>query len=416
MAARLASLEEAVHLGNLEGIELEDLAAKFGTPCFIYSAGLIRQACRKAQEAVAALDARLYYAVKANGNLSVLKLIMQAGFGFDVASILELKRALHVGAKPEAIVLTGPGKSEALLKLALAEGIHEIICDSHQEYERLAKLVSAPTRTRVGVRINPAIDAGAHPHVATGLVGTKFGEPPDRALALYRKIVANPNLPHGSLSCHIGSQIAASEPYISSAKQLLELLHELGRDEIDVPCIDLGGGFAIGDATERPAADPLAELGRWLERNAGGASYSFQPGRAIVGRAAMLLTRAEYLKGNFLIVDAAMTELLRPALYGARHAVAHNGGEPAGTGAIEVVGPVCENADFIAKGVDLDAKPGDLVAVFDCGAYASVMSSGYNGRLLAAEVMVDKGYDRVIRARQSFEESIAAEEVLDFMS
>ena len=412
---RFISMEEAVRLGNIEGVELGEIAEKHGTPCFVYSAGLIRQACSNAQKAIEPLDAQLHYAVKANGNLAVLGLIERAGLGFDVASLPELMRVMHVGADPRNIVMTGPGKSAALLKRAFADGVNEVICDSLQEYERIEEMVSRPTKTRIGVRVNPAIDAGAHPHIATGLTGSKFGEPSETALQIYRKIVANPNLPLGSLSCHIGSQILESAPYITAAEQLLELLHELGRDEIDVPSVDLGGGFGIGDADARPETDVLAELVKWLKQNAGAVRFSFQPGRSLVGRSAILLARAEYLKGNFLIVDAAMTELMRPALYDAKHAVAHNGGSPAGPGNIDVVGPVCENADFLAKGVDLDAKPGDLVAVFDCGAYASVMSSSYNGRLQSAEILIEQGFDKVIRRRESFEESIKKEQLLDFM-
>ncbi|MBF2735456.1 MAG: diaminopimelate decarboxylase [Betaproteobacteria bacterium AqS2] len=407
----MTSCEEAVAAGEIEGVGLERIAADFGTPCYVYDAAQLQAACAQVLALAAPLQARVCYAVKANGNLSLLHLIRDAGLGFDVSSAVELQRVAQAGAKPADVIMTGPGKSAVDLKAAVEAGVAEIVCDSAGELARLETIASeAGRKVAAGVRLNPAIDAPSHPHLATGRGEAKFGVGADEAAKMFSRIAASSVLETGSLSCHIGSQIATSEPYIELAKVMLAFAERLDKEKCPPARLDLGGGFGIGDAKERPAATPLAGVAAWLAEHGAGRSYGFQPGRSVVGRCGILLARVEYRKDRHLIVDAGMTELLRPCLYGAVHGVAHVGSKPAPAGALDVVGPVCENADFLAQGVALDAGPGDLVAVFDCGAYASAMASGYNGRLRACEVLVKDGVARLIRARESFADSIRAED------
>lgn len=407
----MTGCEEAVARGEIDGVGLERIAADFGTPCYVYDAAQLQEACAQALALAAPLQARVCYAVKANGNLSLLRLIRDAGLGFDVSSAVELQRAVQAGARPGEVIMTGPGKTAVDLKAAVEAGVAEIVCDSSGELARL-ETIAAETGRRVaaGVRLNPAIDAPSHPHLATGRGEAKFGVGADEAATMFARIAASAALDTGSLSCHIGSQIASSEPYIELAKAMLAFDERLRGGGSPPARLDLGGGFGIGDAGARPATPPLAGVAAWLAEHGAGRSYGFQPGRSIVGRCGLLLARVEYRKDRHVIVDAGMTELMRPCLYGAAHGVARVGSKPAPAGDLDVVGPVCENADFLARQVALDAAPGDCVAVFDCGAYASAMASGYNGRLRACEVLVKDGVARLIRARESFADSIRAED------
>ena len=406
----MSSCEEAVSLGNLDGVSLDKIAESFGTPCFVYHGEQLQAAGAHVLGLAKAIDARVRYAVKANGNLALLKLINNAGLGFDVATGAELRRAMLAGGVAAEIIMTGPGKSHADLQAALDASIEEIVCDSLPELARLEHLAAAAKRRiAVGVRLNPAIDAASHPHLATGLGASKFGANAEQAHSMFERIAASSLLEVGSLSCHIGSQIGTSAPYIELAQAMLAFDKQLREQGITPARIDLGGGFGIGDSRQRPAEDPLANLVTWLQEHGGNRRYGLQPGRSIVGRCGMLLAKVEYRKDRHIIVDAAMTELMRPCLYDSHHGIAHLGGHPAPPGDYDVVGPVCENADFLARQVDLDAQPGEYVALFDCGAYASAMASGYNGRLRACEVLVLDGITHVIRHRDTFEDSIQAE-------
>ena len=408
---QFTTMQDAVSLGVLDNVSFDDIIKHFGSPCYVYCHEQLKQACGEVKAITAPLNPRLSYAVKANNNLSILKLINHEGFGFDVSSIVEIKKAILAGAKPKDIIMTGPGKTHRALRYAFEQEIAEIICDSQGELERIIE-IAGKRPMKVGVRVNPSVDSKTHPHIATGLATSKFGEPPNRAIELFKQINTHPTLTCGSLSCHIGSQILTAEPYIEAAKAMLAIHQELLELGIKVSHIDLGGGFGIGDTKERPTENPMKKLITWLQENANDVNFAFQPGRVIIGQCGILITRVEYVKENHIIVDAGMTELPRPGLYDAYHGVAHLGGQIATEGKMNVVGPVCENADYIVKNVNLDAKPGELVAVFDCGAYASSMESNYNGRLKVSEVLVKDGVAVAIRSRESFEESIQDEKIL----
>ena len=410
MAAEPVAMEKAVSLGHLDGVAFGEIAERFGTPCFVYSAPLVREACRSILKATSQVDARVCYAVKANGNVSLLGLIADEGLGFDVSSLVEGTRVGEAGGRLHDTIMTGPGKSRADIAFAIDNRLAEIVCDSPAELERIGEIAGGRgERVTVGVRVNPAVDAGAHPHLATGEWHSKFGVEPAEALAMFERIASDEWLEPGCVNCHIGSQIASVEPYVEAARLLLGLRSDLAARSVEVARVDLGGGFGVGDASARPGEDVLAGLVSWLSENCAGVPLGFQPGRRVVARAGVLLTRVEYRKRGHVVVDAGMTEMLRPALYGSTHGVAHLGGDPAGPGEFDVVGPVCENADFIAKGVDLDARQGEVVAVFDAGAYSSAMGMEYNGRLRPCEVMVTEGMPVLVRQRQSVADSMRAE-------
>lgn len=405
-------MERAVSEGRIEGVSFEEIAGNYGTPCYVYSAAAIDAACRSCLDAAATLPepARVSYAMKANGNHGVLKQIRFNKLGFDVSSRLEFERAIRVGAPAHEVVCTGPGKTREEIEHFVANAAGEIVCESEGELEVISSVAKkADSEVRVGVRVNPDIDPGTHPHVATGHAGSKFGVPAEEAVRLFRAVDADGSLEVGSLHCHIGSQVGDAAPYLEAADRLAEVRAELGRAGIEPTCTDLGGGYAVGQIGDRPKADVFAELCGALRERADGVRYGFQPGRMIVARSGILLTRALYRKGRHLVVDAGMTELIRPALYGAVHGVAHIGGHPAGPGEVDVVGPVCESADFLAKGVDLDAAPGELVAVFDAGAYARAMVMEFNGRLRPCEVLIRDGVDLLVGARQSVSAVISRE-------
>ena len=406
-------LEEAVSLGNLEGVPFDRIAENYGTPCYVYSAEAIARACKSCTDSANRINAKLRYAIKANGNVGLLREIQSHGFGFDASSRLEMERALRAGASYDELQLTGPGKARLEIDYAVQHTIGEIICESDSELTIISECAKKHNiEINVGVRVNPDVDANTHPHITTGKGGSKFGVAPEELEGLFKRIQGDDCLRPGSLHCHIGSQISSVEPYKEAAKKMIDLERNLRASGISVTCIDLGGGFGVGEINNRPKADVFAETCAWLAENAGDVRFGFQPGRILVARAGLLLTRVLYRKRSHVIVDAGMTELIRPALYGAVHGVAHIGGHPAGKGDMDVVGPVCESADYLAKGVELDATPGEIVAVFDAGAYARSMAMEYNGRIKACEVLVKDGVDALIRSRQSPEEVMSPEDDL----
>ncbi len=407
--ADLLTWEQAVADGAWGNTELAALAAQFGTPSYVYAADMITAACQHYQQCAGEIGADLHYAMKANGNLAVLQLIKKAGLGFDAASVLELERCAAIDIRSARTIVTGPGKSVELLERAMRNGVREIIADGSEELERISALNHGPTKITVGVRVNPDIDSKTHPHIATGHGASKFGVNMAQAQKMCMQIATTPQLRLGSLSAHIGSQISSCEPYVETARLLLKLRDELVSAGVVPKQIDLGGGFGIGDNVSRLDHDVFAELVAWLKKNCPDQQFAFQPGRALVGRAGILLTKVEYRKGRHIIVDAGMTELIRPALYGSKHGVAKLGMSPAPEGKMDVVGPVCENTDYLAQNIELDANPGDLLAIFDAGAYGSVMMSNYNGRLRCCEVMLDDNQARLVRRRETVADVLAAE-------
>ena len=403
-----------LHAGSTS---LADIAAAVGTPVYIYSADAI--AAQYATLRSAFPGARICYAVKANSNLSVLRIIKGLGAGFDIVSGGELQRVAAAGGAPDSILFSGVGKSAAELSLALKLGIGCFNVESEGELERLARLAERLQRVApVAARINPEVDAGAHPYIATGLKESKFGVPVAIAPQLCAFAADHPWLEIKGMACHIGSQIASPAPYLEALGGLLNLADELLAQGIALEHLDIGGGFGIAYRDEAPL--DLPALGQAVGERMQGRRERLviEPGRYLVASAGLLLTRMEYLKKsrapghrNFAVVDAAMNDLLRPSLYGAWHAVQRVQPPSAETTTAvwDLVGPICETGDFLAQGRQLAIAPGDLLAIDSAGAYGMTLSSNYNSRGRAAEVLVQGGRFRTIRRRERMGDLLALE-------
>ena len=401
----------------VEGVTLERIAREVGTPCFVYSRAAIERAWREYDQALAAIPHQVCYAVKANSNLAVIDVLGRLGAGFDIVSGGELERVLAANVPAARIVFSGVGKRDAEMAAALRAGIGCFNVESAQELDRLASLAGEAGRPApVSLRVNPDIDALTHPYITTGLHENKFGIPVDEARGLYAEAAASPRLDVRGIDCHIGSQLASLEPFLDALDRLLALVDSLARDGIRLAHLNLGGGLGIRYRDESPP--PPAELaGAIVERLAGrDLVLALEPGRSIVGNAGVLLTRVEYLKRNgpkrFAVVDAAMNDLIRPALYDAWHDIVPVRPREGVPEPCEIVGPVCESGDFLGHERPLVLAPGDLLAVHSAGAYAFVMSSNYNTRPRAAEVMVDGDRHHVVRRRERVRDLFAGESVL----
>lgn len=401
-----------------EQVSLEDVARQVGTPCFVYSRAAIEAAYGEFAAALARHPALVAYSVKANSNLAILSLLARLGAGFDIVSGGELSRVLAAGGDARRVLFSGVGKTEAEIGQALEAGVLCLNLESEGELHRVASVATRLGRTApVAFRVNPDVDARTHPYVSTGLRQNKFGVAYGEAEKLYVAAAKLPQVKVVGIGCHIGSLMMESGPFIDAAKRVRALLERLEGAGIALSHVDLGGGFGIRyrDETPAPVREFLAgALGVLVGRRE---SLIVDPGRAIVGNAGLLLTRVEYVKAgearNFLVVDAAMNDLLRPSLYDAWHEVrpVRDPGKGAQTAEYDVVGPVCESADFLAKGRRLAARPGDLLAIMSAGAYGMAMSSNYNTRPRAAEVLADAGRCHLIRRRESVEELYTAESV-----
>ena len=399
----------------VDGVPLDDVAARVGTPTYVYSGALIRARYAAFSEAFAAHRHQICYAVKANSNLSVLRLLADLGAGFDIVSGGELERVIRAGGDPARVVFSGVGKTAAEIEEALAAGIGCFNVESEMELDRIEAIARARgVLAPVSVRVNPDVDARTHPYISTGLKENKFGVPTGKIMSLYRHIENSDALHSLGIDCHIGSQLTDIAPFLEALDRLLELVDALAAEGISVDHLDLGGGLGVRYADETPP--DLEAYARGITERLGDRALAlfFEPGRWIVGDAGALLVRAEYLKENggrgFLVVDGAMNDLLRPALYSAWHDIelVSARDEPA-TRVLDIVGPVCESADFLGKERLLPAQPGDLLAVRSAGAYGFGMSSNYNSRGRAAEVLVDHGEMRVVRRRETIEDQLAAE-------
>jgi diaminopimelate decarboxylase len=406
-----------------EGLDLAKLAGEVGTPCFVYSRAALEERYSAFARAFNGRDHLICYAVKANSNLAVLNLLARLGGGFDVVSGGELARVLAAGGDAAKVVFSGVGKTEAEMRAAL---IADILCfnvESEPELEALDRVAgSLGRRARVSLRVNPDVDPATHPYIATGLSESKFGIPIESAFAVYRRAAGMANVEVVGVDCHIGSQITELRPFVDALERVLSLVGELADAGIALHHLDLGGGLGIAYGPEEaPEPDDyvLALLDALQSR---GSRYQnlrilIEPGRAIAGNSGVLLTRVLYLKNsparNFAVVDAAMSDLVRPALYEAWHDIApvvRRGGQAPRL--YDVVGPVCESGDFLGLGRELAIEPGDLLAVASAGAYGFVMSSNYNTRPRAAEVMVDGDRYHVVRRRETVAELFALESVL----
>lgn len=402
----------------LDGLPLAEIAAEFGTPCYVYSAHALTDTFLEYRQAFAGLDPLICYAVKANSNLSVLRTFARLGAGCDIVSGGELARALAAGVPAGRIVFSGVAKTADEMRAALDAGIHCFNVESEAELHRLnAVAAESSRRAPVSLRINPDVDAKTHPYISTGLKDNKFGIAYAEARRIYGVAAGLPNLRVIGIDCHIGSQLTELTPFADALDRLLVLIDQLKADDIELEHIDMGGGLGIRYTDETPP--DVAEYARIIRERLTGRALKLvlEPGRSLVGNAGLLLTRVEYLKPgedkHFAIVDAAMNDLMRPALYQAYHGivpVVPREGEPVQE--YDVVGPVCESSDFLGKSRQLAIGPGDLLAVLSAGAYGMTMSSNYNTRPRVAEVMVSDGRAKLVRRRETLDELLANERSL----
>ena len=399
-----------------DGIPLAEIAARVGTPTFVYSASSIRAAWRRFDAAFAGVPHALHYALKANSTLAVLRLLRGLGSGADANSGGELEVAMRAGFAPGQLVFTGVGKTPGELERAVSLGVKTINAESLGELERIDAISRARgVRTPVALRVNPDIEAGAHPHISTGRRINKFGVPIELAREHYRRMVGMLGLQPVGLHVHIGSQITDLAPIRQTAEAVVEVVRQLSEDGIALEHIDLGGGLGVSyDGTAAPTPDDYAATVLPVVGPTG-LTLVLEPGRAIVAPSAVLLARVidvkQYFDARpFVVLDAGMTELLRPALYGAYHRIEAVQPRPGAARPTEVVGPLCESSDVVGRNRKLPPlEVGDLVAVHDAGAYGSAMSSNYNRRPLPCEVMVDDGKWEIVRRRQSVDEMVALE-------
>lgn len=402
---------------HVESVSLERIAVEFGTPCYVYSHATLTAAYREFDSAFAGRDHLICYAVKANSNLAILNLFARLGSGFDIVSGGELKRVLNAGGDPQKVVFSGVGKHPEEMRAALAAGIFCFNVESEAELLRLNQIAAEMNKLApVSLRVNPDVDARTHPYISTGLKENKFGIPFDEAEKLYLSAQQFSNIRFTGLDCHIGSQLTELNPFIEAAEKVLALLARLEAQGSRIEHLDLGGGLGIRYSSETPplardyVAALCAKIGQRSQR------ILIEPGRALVGNSGLLLTRVEYLKHtpyrDFAIVDAAMNDLIRPALYDAYHEVLPVTVSEENAKMYQIVGPVCETGDFLGHDRRLSLRQGDLLAVMSAGAYGMSMSSNYNTRPRAAEVMVEGDHIHLIRERESVEQLIAHERIL----
>jgi diaminopimelate decarboxylase len=402
---------------HCEELPLAGLADRFGTPLYVYSRRAIERAFDRYADALAGRPALVCYAMKANSNLAVLDLLARRGAGFDIVSGGELERVLAAGGDPRRTVFSGVGKTVAEIERALAADILCFNIESAPELERIDGVARRlGKRARISVRVNPDVDAGTHPYISTGLKNNKFGVAYAETLPLYLDAARRPAIEIAGIDCHIGSQITEIAPYVDAADRVLDLVDALEREGIDLHHIDFGGGLGIRYDGEAPPAtgDLVKALLEHVDaRGHGARTVMFEPGRSIVGNAGVLLARVEYLKHgesrNFAIVDAAMNDLMRPTMYDAWMGVVPVLRRGGAATLYDVVGPICESGDWLARDRSLALQDGDLLAVTSAGAYGMAMSSNYNTRPRAAEVMVDGGRAFLVRERERAAQLFAAE-------
>ena len=405
----------------LDEVPVSELAARHGTPLYAYSRAAMRAALAPYQAALKGRRHLICYAMKANSSLAVLQTFAALGCGFDIVSGGELKRVLAIGADPSRVVFSGVGKTVDEMRLALTAGVRCFNVESDSELIALSSVaVAEGRRAPISLRVNPDVDAKTHPYISTGLRGNKFGIAHDRAVAVYRQAATLPGIEVVGIDCHIGSQVTDSAPYLEALERLLDLVEAVEREGIALTHIDLGGGLGITYTNETPpAADALlkAMLARIDARGHGEREILVEPGRSLVGNAGILLTRVLVLKRgqerNFCIVDAAMNDLVRPAMYDAWMGITPAALRDAPPEVWDVVGPICESGDWLGRERSLVVREGDLLAITSAGAYAMAMASNYNSRARAAEVMVDGAAVHLIRCRELLESLYADERVID---
>jgi diaminopimelate decarboxylase len=420
-----------------ENVALSDIADQFATPCYVYSRAALTDGFRQFSDALQGREHLICFAVKSNANLAILNVFARLGAGFDIVSGGELQRVLAAGGDAGKVVFSGVGKTEAEMRLALDAGILCFNVESAAELDKLNAVAgSMGKRAAISLRVNPDVDAKTHPYISTGLKQNKFGVAYTEAVALYRKAAGLPHLRITGMDCHIGSQLTETSPFIAAIEKILLLVDQLAAEGIALEHLDLGGGLGIcyNDETPPAIADYIAALLGALQGRT--QKLILEPGRVLVGNAGVLLTRVEYIKPgeekNFAIVDAAMNDLMRPALYDAYHGIlpvhknplpvipspqsspaSGRGGEREIQSSIfDVVGPICETGDFIGRARELAIAPGSLLAVMSAGAYGMSMSSNYNTRPRAAEVMVDGSTVHLVRERETVQQLFANEKII----
>ncbi|NQX88343.1 MAG: diaminopimelate decarboxylase [Halioglobus sp.] len=401
-----------------EGVAVSDIAAHYGTPCYVYSRAALETAFKEYQQALDGAEHLICYAVKANSNLAVLDVLARLGAGFDIVSGGELERVINAGGDPSKVVFSGVSKTPEEMSRALTLGIHCFNLESATELEVLNRVAATHGKIApVSVRVNPDVDAKTHPYISTGLAENKFGLGIDEAIAVYDRAAQLDSVQIIGLDCHIGSQLTALAPFIDTLQRLLAVVDVLADRGIVIQHLDLGGGLGVSYQNETPPSisDYICAVKNTLGDRP--LTLMFEPGRSIAAHAGLLVMQVAYLKStpghHFALVDAAMNDMLRPALYQAWMDIQpvehHNGGQLAHW---DVVGPVCETADFLGKGRQLSLSEGDLLAMFGAGAYGFVMSSNYNSRGRAAEVMVDGDHAHLVRQRENVADMLRGENTL----
>ena len=405
---------------HAEGVSLAELGQALGTPLYVYSRAALATAWSSYQDAIGSHNVLVCFGMKANSNLAVLKEFARLGSGFDIVSGGELARVLAAGANPAKVVFSGVGKQRWEMQAALEAGVKCFNVESVPELQRLSDVACSMGKVApVSLRVNPDVDAQTHPYISTGLKENKFGIAIEEALGAYQLATSLPGLNVVGVDCHIGSQITEVSPYLDALDKLLALIEQLGALGIELKHLDLGGGLGIRYDEETPLA-PKVLLDRVFaaleSRGCSSLQLVLEPGRSMVGNAGVLLTSVQYLKHtearNFAIVDAGMNDLLRPALYEAWHGVLPVVPRQSTTTLYDVVGPVCESADWLARGRQLSLEEGDILAIESAGAYGFVMAGNYNSRPRPAEVMVDGDIFHVIRQRETFADLIRGESCL----
>lgn len=402
---------------HVESVALSDIAARFGTPCYVYSRKALEDALDEFQTELTGLDSLVCFAVKSNSNLAVLNVFARRGAGFDIVSAGELKRVIAAGADPKKVVFSGVGKSADEMAFAINTGILCFNVESAPELVRLNEVAaSLGKKAPISLRVNPDVDAKTHPYISTGLKENKFGVAYEDALKIYQQAAGLPNLEIVGIDCHIGSQLLDPAPFSEALDKLLQLIEQLAGLGIQLHHIDLGGGLGIRYKDEEaPSVNSYLQplLQKLKGRNL---KILLEPGRRLVGNAGVLLTKVEYLKPgeikNFAIIDAAMNDLARPSLYDAWHDIVPVVPRTGELHSWEIVGPICESGDCLGRDRPMSIEPGDLLAIMSAGAYGMVMSSNYNTRPRVAEVMVDGTQTHLVRRRETVEELFAQESLL----
>jgi len=401
----------------LEEVSLNDIADRFGTPTYVYSRRAIVENFLAYEKAFANLSPLICYAVKANSNLSILSLLAQQGAGFDIVSMGELQRVIAAGGDPTKVIFSGVAKRADEIAFALRQGIYCFNIESEPELHRVnAVAVELGCRARITFRINPDVDPKTHPYISTGLKSNKFGVAHEDAIRLYREASTLPGIEIHGMECHIGSQITELSPFIDALRKLLSLIDQLAECGISIAHLDMGGGRGIVYNGETLV--PMHDFAAAIEHELRGRNLQLllEPGRSIVGDTGLLLTRVEFLKRgsakNFAIVDAAMNDLLRPTLYDAYHPVETVETTQSSAEQYDIVGPVCESGDWLAKDRSLALAEGDLLAVLCAGAYGMAMASNYNTRARPCEVLVNEHEPHVVGVREEFKDMIARERII----